>query len=220
MKRRLPKRSIACFVLATALIALGVYIVRGCWERRVAFEHERDTPLGEFDCDLSKPGEHDFDVSVRYPSGHWLRLELAMTPSTTNKDELTDRLAMLNAGVEMRFTPDEHSFSDSEPFDCTRERIDWTILEMRDGSVVLDRLNGTPPGKYHLHLTVRKGAPGLASVPHRLVVMNDVCGCELLMDSILCMFVAGLGLVSLLLIGAGIAFKWAANEPAVAPPTR
>ena len=69
------------------------------------------------------------------------------------------------------------------------------------------------------NLTVRKGAPGLASVPHRLVVMNDVCGCELLMDSILCMFVAGLGLVSLLLIGTGILFKRAAKDPAIAPIT-
>jgi len=49
----------------------------------------------------------------------------------------------------------------------------------------LARLPGSPPGEYQVRVVVTDGARGLAGVPHRLVVMNDVCGCELMGPAVL-----------------------------------
>lgn len=61
-------------------------------------------------------------------------------------------------------------------------------------------------GTYQLKLTVEKGAPKLAGVPHALVVRYEICGMEYLIANIACLIgifgcvIAGILAMSVILI--------------------
>lgn len=151
-------------------------IVENVRAKRV-FERERDRVLAELDCDLSEAGEHVLPVRVDYRYGHGLKLLVLGPPRPEIEYEPTPWLKGLQGVAGL----------DRAPFESTtgvRLLVNNSFASGPDGRA-LARLPGSPPGEYQVRVVVTDGARGLAGVPHRLVVMNDVCGCELMGPAVL-----------------------------------
>lgn len=157
--------ALVCFGFAAKLIYWGISI-------RSAFERERVTPLTTFDCDLSKQGSHDIPVTVTYPAGHGFKFIVDGPPASVEPPNDEPWLAGLAGTANIAEGP----WGASEPM----ELLEGCSFASGPDSRAIVRVYGSSPGKYTLRLRVDSGAPALAGVPHRLVIFNDVCGCETL----------------------------------------
>lgn len=164
-------------LIGLALVSFAPIAIVGSVQARRAFQLERDRPLAELDCDLSEAGEHVLPMRVDYPYGHGLKLLVIGPPRPEIEYEPAPWLKGLQGVAGLDAAPFESSTG-------VRLLENNSFASGPDGRA-LARLPGSPPGEYRVRVVVTRGASGLAGVSHRLVVLNDVCGCELMGPGVL-----------------------------------
>lgn len=185
--------SLAAFGLGVSFVLSGIRIQSG-------FEHEQANALATVQCDLSKPGEYDVPVKVVYPHGHGFKILVdgpAQKPGRYQPEPWLDGLAG-EVGVV------SGPFGRGHPVTLRDESVSFVS---GPDSRAIARVYDSTRGDYTLHLTITHGAPALTGVPHRLVIYNDVCGCELMGVLIGNVIAAALGVVGLVLGGVAIVYR-------------
>lgn len=186
--------------IALAALGLGVSFVRAGMRIQSGFEHEQAHALATLQCDLSKPGEYDVPVKVVYPHGHGFKVLVdgpAQTPERYEPEPWLDGLA---GDVAVVSGP----FGRGSPVHLLNQYLSFAS---GPDSRAIARVYDSTRGDYTLHLTIAHGAPALTGVPHRLVIYNDVCGCELMAVFFGNVIAAALGIVGLALGGVAIAYR-------------
>jgi hypothetical protein len=195
------KRLTATFWIAMpiAVVAIGFALRIVLWGVGMhrAFDHERVTPLATVACDLSKVGEYDIPINVTYPYGHGFKL-LVEGPAQVSKEawEPEPWLAELNGAVQVASGP----YVPEAPV----ELMKYLSFASGPDSRAIVRVYGSSPGEWLLRLRVTAGAKGLEGVPHKIVIYNDVCGCELLAAFYGFVLAGGLGVLGLVAGGIGV----------------
>lgn len=154
-----------------ALVLAGTFVVL-CTGVRREYEQEAVTPLAVVECDLSEPMEIRIPLTVRYDGGHGLKVLVDGPPYVERGHEPASWLGGL-AGI---------AAYERAPFQYTEavRLMRWLSFASGPDPRAIVRMPGSPPGEYVILLTVTSGAPGLSDQTHRVIVMNDVCGCETL----------------------------------------
>lgn len=197
----ITRRSAITLVLAgmaAALLVLSASLCSSYFNMRSGLARERVTPLCVIECDLSRASEFQAQFRLDYPHGHGFKLLVDGSNGTSDRFEPERWLGSLQGRVVVtRLVSD----SDGEL------AKGWRAVELLPGNTsfasgpdsrALARLPAGRPGVYKLDFSITAGAAELAATPHRLIVMNDVCGCELMAGFI--SLVVGLGLGALGLI--------------------
>ncbi len=187
--------------LAALLLVGSVRFGYTYFDMRSGLARERVTPLCVIECDLSQPSEFQAQFRLDYPYGHGFKLLVDGPSRTPDRNEaepwldglqgrvLTTRLTMSNEGEERVGLRS----ADLLP--------DWLGFASGPDSRALARLPAGDPGLYQLEISITRGASALAGTPHRLIVMNDVCGCELMAGFISLVIGLCLGALGLMALG-------------------
>jgi hypothetical protein len=189
-----------CVPIGVGLIAVAAWVVITGELMRRNFKHERVTPLAGFDCDLSKPGEWELPVTVTYPYGHGLKV-IVEGPAVTSKQPWEPEPWL--EGLEGTIGPAEGPCAADGP----KRLMEFLSFNSGADSRAIVRTYCSDPGKTVLRLSVTRGAEKLAGVPHRVVVYNDVCGCELLGVFWGDVLSAGVGVGGLVVGGIGVGLR-------------
>lgn len=161
-----------CVPLGVLLLVPALWIIVWGVRMRTAFHRERVTPLTTVECDLSKAGTIEFPVRVDYSRGHGFRLLMEFKERPPGREEEHAWLYGLTGVARVKTGPFDHDYP--SPVDGS-----FSAPPLRANSYFIAKVTGSPPGDYVLSFDVVTGASALENVPHRLVVMNDVCGCEM-----------------------------------------
>lgn len=169
---RRSRATIICLPVGTVLIAIAGWLVLSGIRLRRAFEHERVTPLVELPIDLSNALTIEIPVHVSYPAGHGFKLLIKGPPTTPETFEPEPWLDGLTGTVTVVAGPE----IPEQPSQLNT----WQGYASGPDSCAIGRVYGSTCGDYILRLEVSHGAAALEHARHKLVIMNDVCGCELL----------------------------------------
>lgn len=199
MVKRLSWTFWVCVPIGLGLIGVAALVVTWGQGLRHDFDRERVTPLAVVECDLSRPGAWEFPVRVEYPAGHGLKLLVEGPAPMRQAWETENWLQGLAGEVTVLSGP----FVPEKPVPL----MEYVSFASGPDSRAIVRVWGSPPGEYRLRLTVTRGAAGLAGVGHRLLIFNDVCGCELLAVFWGDVIAAGMGLAGLTLGAIGVAAR-------------
>ncbi|MBY0311840.1 MAG: hypothetical protein K2W85_07205 [Phycisphaerales bacterium] len=175
MPRRFSILRIIASIFACGLIITGAWFFYAGQQIAWGFDHQRAHPLAILDCDLSKPSEFTIPLRVDYPYGHGFILSVDGPPRTSERGTPEPWLAGLR-GIAVT---ESARYGSGNPEQLNDGHSAW----IDSNSIV--KLGGSPKGDYIIRVVVTDGAPQLASIPHRIVVMNSVCGCELISAHVL-----------------------------------
>ena len=161
------------------LIALGALWWSVLWpvekittER--GFRHALAEPIGVMNCDLSKPGTASCGVSIDYPYGHGLKL-IVDGPAKTHPADYGSELwlnGLRGSAVVIGGSPYAE-----EPRPLMG---DLSFASGPDSAAIVRLYPGVRDAACTVKLDIERGAPALAGVSHRVLILNDVCGCELI----------------------------------------
>lgn len=203
-----------CMPIAFVLFVPAAWLVISGVRLRRDFEHERNTPLAEMSADVSKPGTIEIPVRVTYPAGHGFKVLIKGPLTTPDANEMEPWLQGLEGTIAVVSGP----YVPAAP----SELGPWHGYASGFDSCAVARIYNSPPGNYLLRLEVSKGAPALQSSPHKLAIMNDVCGCELLGVFWGNLIAVALTIFGLAALGVGFSVQCSMrrgrNEPAEASP--
>jgi hypothetical protein len=171
-----------------------------------AYKEESERVLADIPADLSVAGEYRTTVRVDYPSGHGLKLQLALPWSTPT--DIEDCFKTLRATARLARSPwgTVHVPTTLAPH---------TQFASGPDALGLARLPGSPPGEYEIIVTVAQGAESLRDRYSHLLVRNDVCGCECMPAKIGFVPAGCSAAMGLTLLGIGIARQ---RRPLLSPP--
>lgn len=212
---RWSRTFLICMALAIMLFAPAAWLVIAGVRLRRDFEHEQITPLAGVAADLSKPGTIDVPLRVTYPAGHGFKVLIKGPPSTPNANEMEPWLQGLEGTIAVV----------SGPYvpEAPTELGPWHGYASGFDSCAIARIYGSSPGDYVLRLDVTAGAPALKDRPHKVVIMNDVCGCETLgvfWGNALAALI-GVVAISIFAVGAGVQLRATKSiDPSLEGPAR
>jgi hypothetical protein len=196
--RRWPWGRIIASTLACAILGFSIYLFFSSAEtRRLADEARLAQPI-RLKMDFSKPGSYKGEFRHTFIGSHDGFLEIVTEPPQKSMQDaqkiaegLTGRFSIIGPKGAV---VDERRFDLKSIGAFETEPGRWVTVVGRDRFRF-------EKGVYELRLTVDKGAPRLAGVPHFLVARYGLCGLEHVAAQIVWMMaVAGCVIAALILL--------------------
>lgn len=207
MRRSFSPITIMLFGTALLSLTIAAITARWCLKLRRDFEHELVTPLAEFDCDVSQPSEVRLSFPVRYMAGHGLELYAAgpKTIPTPKQSEKSSPVRSLEGQIITVFRPNADT-PPGYPETSETSELSESFAECRpsEHGRFLATMPGSPPGDYTLTISINGASSTTDPRPIHFVVMNRVCGCELLATLYGWVLAGGSTLLSLASFGIGV----------------